>query len=136
MPLHAQPVIERLKRKLRVFTDLQFDNDQPAAFGYSEQVYESPLLAAIGRHLCINEPLIERRIDGGNVAADRRFQPALGLLSVDRIVKRRALHCSPARDLAGQPGEIIPARRVESPLSLGEPEVESFPAERGACELQ
>src|SRR5258707_105434 len=69
VPFHAQPVVERLKRKLRLFAHLQLHYYNPAFTRHRKQVDEGALLPSISRHLRIDETRIERRVQCRHIAA-------------------------------------------------------------------
>ena len=89
MPLHALPVVQSLKRKLRILRDLQFNHDQSAASSDGKQIDVGSLFSSVGRNLGIHEPAIERRIERAYVVAQYRLQPPLRL---QPVIQRAAVY--------------------------------------------
>lgn len=77
MPLDGDPVVQRLKRKIRVRRGLDFNDHQPPFLRHREQIDNIPLFAHEARHLRINVAAINRRQEFLNLRHQAGLQPPL-----------------------------------------------------------
>src|SRR5437879_11958067 len=77
MPLHRDPVIERLERKVRVRCRLDFDHHQPAFIRYRQQVDNVSFLTHEARNLRIDMPNVNGREHPADSADEIRLKPSL-----------------------------------------------------------
>ena len=113
VPLNSQPVIQRLKWKLGLFAHFQLHHHQPALSGRRQKVYEGPLLASIRRDLRINKTRIERRIQGGHIAPDDGFEPALGLKAKHHLIPKFGFRAAAGYRLLNKPLQLVLVAGIE-----------------------
>ena len=68
---------------MNVLAGLQFDDRQPPGACHGEEVENAVFATGIGKHLHVDESLIEHGGDARNVLAKDGFQPALRLGAVE-----------------------------------------------------
>ena len=81
----AHPVIERLKGQLEVHGRLQFEDGEATVVIDSEEVGDAAVAAVEDGHLTIEGSGAEGGVDGGGVRTDLGFEPAFGVLEVERV---------------------------------------------------
>src|ERR1700682_4844937 len=85
LPANAQPIVRSLQRQMDVLAGLQFNDRQSAGTSHGEEVENAVLRPGIGKHMSVDESLIEHGIDARDVLANNGFQPALRLGPVERM---------------------------------------------------
>ena len=82
---HANPVVERLQRQVKVFAGLQFQNHQPAIAVEGEQVEHAAIAGGERWHLGVEQVAAQFRQQFGKPHAQARLKPALGRHAEKRI---------------------------------------------------
>src|SRR5260370_6344512 len=79
MTTHAKPIVGGLQWEMNVLGGFQFEDGQARRAGDGKKVQDAVFAAGIGEDLGVDVARIERGIDAGDVLANERFEPALGL---------------------------------------------------------
>jgi hypothetical protein len=82
---NTKPVVRRLQRKVDVFRCFERQNCETSRARDGEQIQNAALAKSVGENLCVDEAGIQRCIDVGDIAAHDRFEPAFGLLAIERV---------------------------------------------------
>jgi hypothetical protein len=84
VPEDTHPVVERLKGKVKVLRRLEFDDGQPAGAGGSQQVRDAALATGKRGYLAVQGAGAEIGVYLGQMGADLRFEPELGIAGAQR----------------------------------------------------
>ena len=78
---------------MQIGAGLQFDHGEPAGVINRQQVQNAALAAGEGGHLSVDGVAAESGIEGFDFGAGLRFQPCLGILAVEGVVRVSAPAC-------------------------------------------
>jgi hypothetical protein len=99
---------------MNVFRGFQFENREAAGAGDAQHVQNAPFAVAAGEELRVNEPRIQRRIHTSDIFSDNRFEPALGLLAIEKTSTPASITFGRVEDRLRrgvEPGDMVFPRR-------------------------
>jgi len=79
MTTHAKPIVGGLQWEMNVLGGFQFEDGQAPRAGDGKKIQDAVFAAGIGEDLGVDVARIKRGINAGDVLANERFEPALGL---------------------------------------------------------
>ena len=85
MVADAQPIVEGLEREVDVFGDFEFEDVETACMINAEQVESATFAVEAAEGLPVEAVGGDVGFDFADIAADLRFEPALGFAEVDRV---------------------------------------------------
>src|SRR2546425_12761641 len=87
MAADPQPIFGGLERQVDVLVRLQLNDREPAGARNPEDVDDAGAAAGCGKHLRIDKSRIKSSVDPRDLLAHQRFEPALGLGAIERMLR-------------------------------------------------